>query len=106
MVSKKTRSFAGILATGAQLTTLASPAALAVTAAVLTALVVAAAPCRADGFSVWLYGSGGAYLASGYDVIGTGHVLDPLGHDVGTVDQASNIHDSNGNLIGYVVAGS
>jgi len=72
------------------------------TLALMFTLALVGVPSHADDLSVWLFGSGGAYYASGYIVIGGGHVTDPLGDEVGTVDASGNIYDSQGNLIGYV----
>jgi len=77
---------------------------LLVTLALMFTLVLTSAPSHADGpaLFIWLYGPGTAYYASSYSVIGGGHVTDPLGEDVGTVDAQGNIYDNQGNLIGFV----
>ena len=51
---------------------------------------------------VWLYGDDGPYYAAGYTVAG-GHVSDPLGVQIGTVDSQDYIEDSTDDVIGYVL---
>lgn len=53
---------------------------------------------------VYLFGAGGAYYAAGYSV-GGGHVSDPLGIQVGTVDGNGNIV-ANGSIIGFIAVGA
>ena len=72
-------------------------------AGLLLIISVACSPGRAACvyYSVWLYGTDGAYYAAGYTV-GAGHVNDPLGVQVGTVDANLNIEDDQDNVIGYL----